>query len=152
MAIVMAERKLHTFFQQMGTLNGNYKIQFGAYVTALKVCCGGVSVPQILVDTKLKELYHLVSDVTTADISHRTAAEVPAREHYLSCMMLVGENSVRFGGMKEDLFKRCLLGGDVYPKTREDVVGLLKNYKGPKKQQQHDKWGVQKELAFVQNG
>ena len=67
-------------------------------------------------------------------------------------MMLVGVNAVRFGGLKDNLFSSYLLGGYKYPKTREDVVGLLNNYKGPKKQHQHDKWGVQEELAFVQNG
>ena len=66
-------------------------------------------------------------------------------------MMLVGDNAVRFGGLKDDLFNSYLLGGDKYPKTREDVVGLLNNYKGPKKQHQHEKWGVQEEPAFVQN-
>ena len=84
MAIVMAERKLHTFFQQMGISNENYKSQFHAYVTVLKAYCGGVIVPHVLVYTNLKELYPLVSDVTTADSSHRTEAEVPAREHYLA--------------------------------------------------------------------
>ena len=44
-----------------------------------------------------------------------------------------------------------LLGRDRYPKTRDDVVGLLNNYKGPNKQQQHEKWGVQEDLALVQN-
>ena len=31
-------------------------------------------------------------------------------------------------------------------------MGLLKNYRDPKKQQKHDKLGVQEELALVQNG
>ena len=31
-------------------------------------------------------------------------------------------------------------------------MGLLNNYKNPKKHHQHDKWGVQEELAFFQNG
>ena len=57
MAIVMAERTLHIFFQHMGKSNDNYKSQFNDYVTVLYAYCGGVSVPQILVDTKLKELY-----------------------------------------------------------------------------------------------
>ena len=132
--------------------NDDYKSQFNAYVMVLEAYCGGVSVPQILVDTKLKQLYPSGSDVTTADSGQRTADKVPAREHYLTCMMLVGANAVRFGGLKEYLFNSYLLGGDMYPKTREDVVGLLKNYKVPKKQQQHDKWGVQEEIDFVQNG
>ena len=51
MKIVMAERTLHTFFQKMGTLNDDYKSQFNAYVMVLEAYCGGVSVPQILVDT-----------------------------------------------------------------------------------------------------
>ena len=66
-------------------------------------------------------------------------------------MILVGANAVRFGGLKDDLFISYLLGGYRYPKTREDVMGLLNNYKGPKKQQNNDKWGMQEELAFVQN-
>ena len=67
MVIVMEERTLHTFFQNMGKSNNNYKIQFGAYVMVLEAYCGGVNAPQIVVDTKLKELYPLVSDMTTAD-------------------------------------------------------------------------------------
>ena len=66
--------------------------------------------------------------------------------------MLVGANALRFGGLKEDFFNSYLLGGDKYPKTREDVVGLMKNYKGLKKQHQNDMWGVQEELALSQNG
>ena len=69
-------------------------------------------VPQILVDTKLKELCPSVLDVTTDDGDQRTADEVPAREHYLACMMLVGANTVRFGGLKDNLFNIYLLGGD----------------------------------------
>ena len=65
--------------------------------------------------------------MTTADSSQRTAVEVPEREYYLACMMLVGTNNVRFSGLKEDLFNSYLLGGDSYPRTREDVVGLLNN-------------------------
>ena len=57
MAIVMAERTLYTFFQKMGTSNDNYKSQFDVYVTVLEAYCDGVIVPQILVDTKMKELY-----------------------------------------------------------------------------------------------
>ena len=152
MAIVMVERTLYTFFQKMSTLKNNYKSQFDAYVMVLGAYCGGVSVPQILVDTKLKELYPSATHVSTANGDQRTAAEVPAREHYLACIMLVWENAVRFGEMKDDCFNRYLLGGDNYPKTREDVVGLLNNYKDPKKQHQNYKWGVKEELAFVQNG
>ena len=152
MAIVLAEMTLYIFFQQMGTSNDDYKSQFNEYVTVLEAYCDGVSVPQVLVNTNLKELYPSISDVTTAENSQHTAAELPAREHYLASVMLVGENAVWFGGMKDDLFNSYLFGGDRYPKTREDVVGLLKNYKVPKKQQQHDKWGVQEELALVQNG
>ena len=111
-----------------------------------------MSVPQILVGTKLKEFYPLVSDMTTSDSDQCTAAELPAIKHYLACMMLVGANAVRLGGLKDDLFNSYLLGGDKYPNTREDGVGLLNNCKIPKKQHQHDKWGLQEELAFVQNG
>ena len=111
----------------MGTSNDDYKSQFNAYVMVLEAYCGGVSVPQILVDTKLKELYPSVSDATTANGHQRMAEEVLAREHYLTCMILVGANVVRLGGLKEDLFNSYLLGGDKYPKTREDVVGLMKN-------------------------
>ena len=109
----------------MGTSNYDYKSQFDVYITVLESYCGGVSVPQVLVDTKLKELYPSVSDVTTANSSQRTTAEVPAREHYLACMMLVGANAVRFCGLKDNLFNSYLLGGYKYPKTREDVAGLL---------------------------
>ena len=133
MAIVMAERTLYTFFQKMGTSNDNYKSQFDVYVTVPEVYCGGVSIPQVLVDTKLKEFYSSVLDVTTADSSQRTAAEVPDREHYIACMMLVGANAVRLGGLKDDLFNIYLLSGYRHPKRREDVVGLPKNYKGTKK-------------------
>ena len=98
-----------------------------------------MSVPQVLIDTKLKELYPLLLDVTTADSSQRTAAEIPAREHYPACMMLVWVNDVRFGGLKDDLFNSYLLSGDKFPMTIEDSVGLLNNYKVLKKQQQHDK-------------
>ena len=90
--------------------------------------------------------------MNTADSSQRTEDEVPKREHYLTCIMLVGENAVRFGELKDDLFSSYLLGGDKYPKTREDVMGLMKNYKGLKKQHQNDMWGVQEELSFSQNG
>ena len=57
MTIIMADRTLHTFFQQMGKSNDNYKSQFDVYVTVLEAYCDGVIVPQILVDTKMKELY-----------------------------------------------------------------------------------------------
>ena len=63
-----------------------------------------MSVPKILVDTKLKEFYPLVSDVTTADSGQNMASKIQAREHYLACMMLVGEKAIRFGGLKDDLF------------------------------------------------
>ena len=67
MVIVMAERTLHTFLQQMGTSNDDYKSQFDTYVTVLEAYCGGVRVPQILVDTKVKELYPSVLDVSTVN-------------------------------------------------------------------------------------
>ena len=54
MAIVVAERTLHTFFRKMVTSNDDYKSQFDAYVTVMEAQFGGVSVPQLLVDTKLK--------------------------------------------------------------------------------------------------
>ena len=38
--------------------------------------------------------------------------EVPTREHYLACMMLVGENAVRFSGLKDDFFNSYLLSGE----------------------------------------
>ena len=66
--------------------------------------------------------------------------------------MLFGANALQFGGLKDDLLNSYLIVGDKYTKRREDVVGLLNNYRGPEKQHQHDKWGVQEELAFVQNG
>ena len=55
--------------------------------------------------------------MNTADSSQRTEDEVPKREHYLTCIMLVGENAVRFGELKDDLFSSYLLVGDRYPKT-----------------------------------
>ena len=99
MAIVIAKRTLYTFFQKIVTSNDNYKSHFDAYVRVLEACCGGVSVTQILVDTKLKEFYPSVLDVTTADGVQRTEADVPEREHYIACMMLVGENAVWYRGM-----------------------------------------------------
>ena len=99
----------------MSTSKDDYKSQFDVYVMVLEAYCCGLSIPQILVDTKLKELHPLVSDVTTANSGQRTAAEVPAREHYLALMMLVGANDVRFGGPNDDLFNSYLLGGDKYP-------------------------------------
>ena len=54
MATVMAERTLHTFLPHMGTSNEDYKSQFDAYVTVLEAYYGGVSINQILVDTKFK--------------------------------------------------------------------------------------------------
>ena len=139
MDIVMAERKLNTFFQHMGMPNYDYKSQLDTYVTVLEAYCGRVSLPQIFVDTKLKELPPLVSDVTAAKGDHRTAAKVPMQEQYLACTMLVGENAVQFSSLKDDLFNSYLIGRNKHPKTREYVVGLMHNYKVPKKQHQHDK-------------
>ena len=49
--------------------------------------------------------------MTTADSNQRMAAEVPVRYHYLACIMLVGANAVRFGGLKDDVFNSYLIGG-----------------------------------------
>ena len=45
-------------------------------------------------------------------------------------MILVGANNGKFGELEDDLSNIYQ-----YPKTREGIVSLLENWKGPKKQQ-----------------
>ena len=53
MAIVMADKTLHTFQKNPNVANDNYKSQFDAYVNVLEAYAGGITVPPDLVDGKL---------------------------------------------------------------------------------------------------
>ena len=53
MAIVMADKTLHTFQKNPNVANDNYKSQFDAYVNVLEAYAGRITVPPDLVDGKL---------------------------------------------------------------------------------------------------
>ena len=52
---------------------------------------------------------------------------------FMTCMMLSGANKDRYGGLKAKLENTQLLGRDDFPKTREDLMGILNNFKDENK-------------------
>ena len=80
MAIVMAEKMLHTFWQNTNVTNDNYKIQFDAYITVLEAHAGGITVPPALVGGNLRELHPSLRDPNNQLSHQREAAKEEVKE------------------------------------------------------------------------
>ena len=80
MAIVMTDKKLHTFWQNTNVANNNCKIQFDAYVTVLQAYGGEITVPPAFVDGKLIEMYPSLSYPNNVISHQREEATELAKE------------------------------------------------------------------------
>ena len=65
------------------------------------------------------------------DIDPQTfkTASVVVHECFMTCIMLSGTNKGCYGSMKAKLKNAQLLGRDDFPKTREDLMGILNIFK-----------------------
>ena len=72
-SIIMAEKMLHTFWQNPNVENDNYKIHLNTYVTVLEAYAGRITVQPDLEDGKIRELYPSLSDPKNA-LSHQREA------------------------------------------------------------------------------
>ena len=62
--------------------------------------------------------------------------------------MLDGAENGRFGTIKTKLENNMTCGSDIYPNTKDETVGLLKNYRVSKKLTQANP--VREEVVFTQ--
>ena len=97
MAIVMTDKKLHTFWQNTNVANNDYRIRFYSYITALEGYADKITVPLALVGGKIIELYPSFRNQKNALLNQREAEIEAAKEKYLACMLLVGTNYEKFG-------------------------------------------------------
>ena len=74
------------------------------------------------------------------------------RESFMKCMMLSGTNKDRYGGLKAKLKNAQLLGRKNSPKTWENLMGILNNFKDEKKTTTYDKPFDLEKVEFSKNG
>ena len=116
--IVMSKKTLHTFWKNPNVENDDYKSQLDAYITVLEVYVVGITAPPTLVDGTLRELYPPLSDPKNV-LSHQSeAASGSAKEKYLVCMILAGENNAKFEDLKYNFSNSYLIGDGQYPNNR----------------------------------
>ena len=71
MAIIMAEKTPHTFWNNTNMANDNCKIQVNAYATVLEAYAGGATKNTDLVYFKLREIYLSLRDPKSALLHQR---------------------------------------------------------------------------------
>ena len=79
-------------------------------------------------------------------------ASAAVRESFMTCMMLSGANKDRYGGLKSKLENAQLLGRDNLPKTREDLMGILNNFKDETKTTKYDNPSAPEQVELAKNG
>ena len=78
-------------------------------------------------------------------------ASAAVRKSFMTCMMLSGANKDCYGGLKSKLENAQLLGRDNLPKTWEDLMGILNNFKDETKTTEYDKSSAPWQVAFYEN-
>ena len=148
LALAVSHRSLHTLVQKNDQSNADYAKIFGALYTVMLSQGGFIGVPISFIQANLGDTdYHLAS---ADEIS---AAEEASREEYLTCLMLTGASNDRFGPLKAKLRNSQILGRNEYPKTREELLGILTNFCSETKASggPHHK-ADDSRLAFAQRG
>ena len=67
-------------------------------------------------------------------------------------MMLSRSNKDRYRGLKAKIENTQFLGRDDFPKTQEDLVGILNNFKDEMKKTMYDKLSATEKVLFANNG
>ena len=86
------------------------------------------------------------------DLQTFNTASAAVRESFMTCMMLSGANKDCYGSLKEKLENAQLLGQDYFPKTGDDLMGILNICKDEAKSSKYDKPSAPEQVAFTKNG
>ena len=70
----------------------------------------------------------------------------------MTYMMLSRSNKDRYRGLKAKIENTQFLGRDDFPKTQEDLVGILNNFKDEMKRTMYDKLSATEKVLFANNG
>ena len=79
-------------------------------------------------------------------------ASVAVCKSFMTCIMLNDANKDRYGGLKSKLENAQLLGGNDFPKSREDLMVILNNFKDETKTTNYNKLSDPEQVGFAENG
>ncbi len=85
-----------------------------------------------------------------ATLNQLAAAKAHCCKAYLTCMLLRGADSMRYGPFKTELANDMTKGQDNYPKTMVEVARLMNNYKSAARAQRARN-NPGEGMAFVQD-
>ena len=142
-------------------MNNDYKKLFHSYEIVLKSLGGHIPTPMELMlehfiktgaiskGGTIKDMEEFQEDM---DPQTFKTASTAVCKIFVTCIMLSGTNKDRYGGLKAKLENAQLLGWDDFPKTREDLMGVLNNFKDKKKTTKYNKPSAPEQVAFSENG
>ena len=79
-------------------------------------------------------------------------ASVAVCKSFMTCIMLNGANKDRYGGLKLKLENAQILGRNDFPKSWEDLMGILSYFKDETKTTNNNKLSNPDQVGFAENG
>ena len=138
MAIMLAYTNLFCLWKKPGQKNDDYNRLFHSYETVLKSLGGQIPVPMELILEHFIKTGAISKGGTIKDMEEYQeymdphtfkTSSAAVRESFMTCMMLSGANKDCYIGLKAKLENAQLIGQDNSPKTRDDLMGILNDFK-----------------------
>ena len=127
LVLFIADKAPHTFYQWLDVANGEYIKIFNSCVIVLDTLGGPLPIHPKLVDAKLVLLGYKDPDNLKQIMSEK--AILSAWKEYFALLALSGANRTQFGGLKDKLENKSLLGHDNYPEDQAELLHIMNKYK-----------------------
>ena len=132
-AVVQAKKRIYLYVQNYKTTNDKYGEDFEAYVKVVETY-GGTFVEPIMLEIELAKMgvdpaNENSSRADAAAEDELLEAERLARKKALGLLVLSNANKGRYKEITTKLHNNIMMGVDKYPKSVEEAVRLLNNYR-----------------------
>ncbi|KAL7470808.1 hypothetical protein ACHAXS_011072 [Conticribra weissflogii] len=153
-SLVQLKKRLYFFIQKWDQSNDQYLKEFEALSNAVITFGGSFGTKPMMLKAILKEqgIEESEDEGTKATSEQRDKALEISKNRYLALLFLSNADGNRYKKLRDDLANQYLMGADNYPKTLEQAVKLLNNYRSGVPRFKPRAGRNDENVAFVQEG
>ena len=147
MTVVQTDKRAFLYYQKPSQSNVDYLAEFKLIQKVIETYEGSIGEHKGFIKQKCSDL----GFGPAPDPLEIKKATVEVKKEYLTCLFISGADNTRYKQLKNELENNHLKGKDSYPKTYDEEMKMMENYKpfGKRMQQPMTNEGG---VAFAQQG
>lgn len=151
-SLVQIKKRLYYFIQKWDQLNDQYLKEFKALANAVVTFGGSFGMEPLMLKMIMTEQGISEEDQERESTEQKDAALEASKQRYLALLFLSNADGYRYKKLCDNLANQYLMGSDNYPKTLEQAVKLLNNYRSGIPKYRPKGGRSDENVAFVQGG